>query len=158
MPTNQALANVREDSLSTNADIERICQERSEQEKPPQAFIISGVLIRNSLLAMRRDFLDEGQGLGWPRRQLLGATFDPDWGFAFAELNVRTDADTEFAAPSCRFEDSAIGDTWGYRLCPMEDREIPEVIGQVAQIRRELSKPRETVRNGKPFEILITDV
>jgi hypothetical protein len=38
-------------------DIERICQEHSEEEKPPEVFLLSSGSIDNSLLAARMEFL-----------------------------------------------------------------------------------------------------
>lgn len=123
-------------------EIERICQYRSELSDPPQAFLISTDSTQNSLLAVRADFLDCGEGLSWPDMPLLGAAFNLDWGYAFVDVITASNGLVRFEQPSCRFEYSAKGDTWGYRFCPVENCEISKLINQLSDIRKRLSEPR----------------
>jgi len=158
MTPDATVTHLRADSPLKFMEIEEICQKRGDLPTPPQAFLISSGSMRNSLLAVRADFLDQGESLSWPGLLLLGATFDLDWGYAFVEVNTRVDGFAEFEQPSCRFEDSAAGDTWGYRLCPVENHMIPTILSELAHIRNELSKPRKGSSNHQSAEIMITNL
>ena len=123
-------------------DIERICQECSEMEKPQDVFLLSSRSIGNSLLAVKVEFLEDGQLLVCPGLPLVGAAFDPDWGFARVEFETHNEGHAEFRIPRGRPDTFTHGDTSGYRLCPIDNHEIPDAIRQLAHIRAELAKPR----------------
>ena len=146
------------DALLTSAEIESICQNRSESQDPPQAFVISSARMWNSLLAVRTDFLDEGEGLPWPGLSLLGATFNLDWGYAFVDVETGPDGQSRFEQPSCRFEDSATGDMSGYRLCPVDNSEIIQTIDEFAQIRKKLSEPRGSNPRRAASQVIVADL
>jgi hypothetical protein len=124
-------------------DIERICQGCSETENPPQIFFLSGRSLTNSLLVASVEFLEEGQLLACPGLPLAGAAFDPGWGFARAEVEIHLDGTAEFRLPFGRFETSGDRDAWGYRMCPIDNREIPHAIRELSRIRAEIAKPRK---------------
>ena len=145
-------------TIVTSAEIESICQSRSESENPPQAFVISSAGMKNSLLAVRTDFLDEGECLPWPGLSLLGATFNLDWGYAFVDVKTDVDGQCRFKQPSCRFEDSATGDTSGYRLCPIDDREMIQTIDELAQIRKKVSEPRRTAPRRVASQVIVANL
>jgi hypothetical protein len=141
-----------------NVDIERICQERSEEPKPPDVFLLSSRSILNSLLAVSRQFLEDGQLLACPGPPLVGSVFGPDWGYAFAEIELRKDGASEFRLPLGRFEDYRDGDIWGYRMCPIDNHEILEAIRQLAHIRAELAKPRQQPSGGTGIKVTVTEL
>jgi hypothetical protein len=88
------------------------------------------------------EFLEQGQLLACPGLPLVGAAFDPDWGFARAEIKLDPDGKADFRLPSGHFDTFRDGDTSRYRLCPVDAQEIPQLIRQLAHIRAELAKPR----------------
>ena len=130
-------------------DIERICQECSERERPPEVFLMSSKSMRNALLAVKVQFLEDGQLLGCPGLPLVGAEFDPDWGFARAEIELRDLQPAEFRVPKGHPDTFTSGDIWGYRFCPIGSYEITDAIRELARIRAELAKPRSKP-NGEP--------
>jgi len=139
-------------------DIERICQERSEESKPPAVFLLSSSSIVNSLLAVSTEFLVDGQLLSCPEPPLVGAVFDPDWGYARAEIELRKDGASEFRLPLGRFETYRDGDIWGYRMCPIDNHEIPDAIRQLAHIRAELAKPRPQPSEEIGIKVTVTEL
>ena len=141
-----------------DVDIEQICQERSEMENPPGAFLLSVGSAANSLLAVRVEFLEDGQLLPCPPPPLAGATFDPDWGYARAEIELLQGQSAEFRLPQGRFETFRDGDTWGYRMCPIDNCEIPNVVRQLARIRAELAKPRHQAATETGIKVTITEL
>jgi hypothetical protein len=145
-------------SVAPDLDIEYICREFGEEEDPPNAFLVSGEAIADQLLAISLKFLEEGQQLPCPGLPLAGAAFDPDWGFSQAEVAVRRDGTAEFRLPSVHFETLASGDVYGYRLCIIDNHEVPEVIGQLAHIRAELTKRRREPRENTGVQITITQL
>lgn len=158
MATKEFELTVTAGSVITVAEIETICKIRSELSEPPQAFLISVDSMRNSLLAVRTEFLGNGEGLSWPGLPFLGATFDLSWGYAFVDVSKCEDGDAEFKQPSCRFEDSAVGDTWGYRFCPIDANQIPKMIHELGHIRIELSKPKARSAAQLSMPVTITDL
>jgi hypothetical protein len=143
-------------SAVPEVDIERICRECSEEEDPPEAFIVSSEAITGHLLAIGMEFLEAGQQLPCPGLPLAGAALDPDWGFSCAEVGTRRDGSIEFRLPSIHFESLATGDIYGYRLCIIDDHEVPEVICQLAQVRTELARHRPELKNQAGFRIAFT--
>jgi hypothetical protein len=141
-----------------NIDIERICQEYSEAEKSPKVFLMSSRSVANSLVAVKVEFLEDGQHLTCPGLPLVGAAFDPDWGFARVEIELHQGKPGEFRVPSGHPDTFTSGDTWGYRLCPIENHEIPDVIRQLAHIRAELAKPRQHSETKTGIEVSITEL
>lgn len=139
-------------------DIERICREYGEAEAPPKAFIVSSKLIEGQLLAVNLEFLEEGQQLPCPGLPVAGAAFDPDWGFSQVEVALRLDGSAEFRLPSIHFETLASGDIHGYRFCILDDHEVPEVIGQLADIRREFARRRSETQKHEGVRLTITQV
>jgi hypothetical protein len=129
-------------------DIQRICRRCSERDDPPEVFLLSGDSIGNSLLVVSAEFLSEGQLLACPGLPLAGAAFDPDWGFARVEIDSHIVGSGEFRLPAGRFEDYRDGDIWGYRMCPIDNHELPRVIRQLACIRETLAKPRQPSISG----------
>jgi hypothetical protein len=142
----------------TRKDIEQICQNRSELAFPPQAFLICADSTQNSLLAVSIDFLDGGEGLPWPGIPLLGATLNLDWGYAFVHVINEPNGLVRFEQPSCRFEDSAVGDVWGYRFYPVDNREIPKLLNEFASIRSELSERRTCASRPLTPRLVVTDL
>jgi hypothetical protein len=140
----------------TNLDIERICQERSEEAKPPEVFLLSCRSLANSLLAVNVEFLEKGQLVPYPRLPLFGEAFDPDWGFARAEIKLHGAGPAEFQVPPGHPDTFTNGSTWGYRVCPIDSREIPDTIAQLAHIRAELAKPRQRPSERAGSEITVT--
>jgi hypothetical protein len=139
-------------------DIERICQVCSEKEIPPKVFLLSSVS-SNSLLVVRVEFLEDGQLITCPGLPLVGAVFGPDWGYARAELSIRSDGTAEFREPSGHPDTFMNGDTWGYRLCPIDNQEIPQSLAQLACIRAQLAKPtRRPERDGCFVEVRLTEL
>ncbi len=124
-------------------NIDSICQECSERENAPEAFLLSNTSFGNSLLAVSTFFLEDGQLLNCPGLPLVGAVFDPDWGFSRAELKQRHGSRAEFRVPSGHPDTFTSGSTWGYRLCPIDNSEIPDLIKQLVHIRTELARPRK---------------
>lgn len=145
-------------TAASELDIERICREYGEAEAPPEAFLISSELIEGQLLAINLEFLEEGQQLPCPGLPLAGAAFDPGWGFSQAEVGVRRDGSAQFRLPSMHFESLANGDLYGYRLCIIDDHEVPEVIGQLTHIRAELARHRREPKRSKGVPITITQL
>jgi hypothetical protein len=153
----QAQYGIVEPEMRTG-DIERICQECGERERPPEVFLMSSRSIGNALLAVKVEFLEDGQLLGCPGLPLVGAVFDPDWGFARAEIESRELQPTEFRVPKGHPDTFTGGDTWGYRLCPIGSYEIPDVIGELAHIRTELAKPRSRPNREPAVKITLTEL
>lgn len=129
-------------NTSASRDVERICQEKSEETQPPEALLLSGRSLSNSLLAVSLGFLERGQLLKCPGMPLIGAAFDPEWGFARVEINFNRRGSAEFCLPHGDFDSFTDGDTCGYRLCPVDNHEIPDLIEQLVRIRVELARPR----------------
>jgi hypothetical protein len=144
--------------LMRNEEIEQTCRNQSEVQIPPQVFFIKSSKMRNSLLAVRTDFLDEGEGMPWPGLPLLRASFNLDWGYAFVDVKADAEAKSKFEQPSCRFEDSATGDTWGYRLCPVDDCEIIKTLEELAHIRLKLSQPRGNAPRHVESQIFVVNL
>jgi hypothetical protein len=143
-------------SAASEVDIEGICREYSEAEAPPEAFMASSELIEGQLLAMNLEFLEEGQQLPCPGLPLAGAAFDPDWGFSQAEVGMRRDGSAEFRLPSMHFGSLASGDIYGYRMCIIDNHEVPDVIVQLAHIRAELARRRREHKRHARIRIEIT--
>jgi hypothetical protein len=143
-------------SAASEVDIERICRERSEEEAPPEVFMVSSEAIAGHLLAIGMEFLEEGQQLRCPGLPLAGAAFDPSWGFSQAEVGTRRDGSIEFRLPSIHPERLSRGDIYGYRLCILGNHEVPEVIGQLAHIRAELKRCRPELKKHGGFRIAVT--
>ena len=99
-------------------DIDRICQERSEEPNPPEVFLLSGRSTVNSLLVVSTEFLEDGQLLPCPGPPLVGAVFDPDWGYARVEIDLRRNGASEFRLPLGRFETFRDGDILGLPNVP----------------------------------------
>jgi len=142
----------------TWSKIKRICQDRGESQEPPQAFLVSTSCTQNSLLAVRTDFLDRGEGLPWPGLPLLGATFDLDWGYAYVDVQIRADGATVFEQPFGRFEDSETGDIYGYRFCPVDDSGLPQTIRELGRIRKELTRREPRPKGLSCDGITVTDL
>lgn len=157
MGTNQAFSKGNAASEITFAEVEQVCQEQCERDDSPQAFVVGGVLTANSLMAVKRDFLEDGQCLTWPGLPLAGATFDPNWGFALAEVTRGDGGSARFVPPSRAIDASSSGDTWGYRLCPIDHCEITEAIAQLARIRSKLSSPLKLQNLARP-SIIVAEI
>jgi hypothetical protein len=140
----------------TQMDIQRICQRCSERANPPDIFLLSSDSIGNSLLVVSVEFLSEGQSLACPGLPLVGDAFDPDWGFAQAEMDSTIPGTPQFRLPAGRFETYRDGDIWGYRMCPIDDHELPRAIRQLARIRETLARPRESEILGAGVEATVT--
>jgi hypothetical protein len=128
-----------QERYSLESQIERVFREHSERPQPPEAFLISDDMVANLLLVVSVDFLGRGQsllGLGLP---LVGAVFDPDWGFSGISI-VRDSRGTKFICPDRISED---GDVWGYRMCPIENRELPSALAQLTDVRSALAKHKK---------------
>jgi hypothetical protein len=139
-----------------NHDIDRICQEISERAQSTEAFFLTSESVGNALLGVSVEFLEEGQLLPCPGLPLAGAAFDPDWGFARAEINLHRDGSANFRLPFGHFDNFRDGDTSGYRLCPIDNHEIPDVIGQLAHIRAELARPRQQPARAPGIKVTVT--
>src|ERR1700722_15657023 len=131
------------DFALSDMDIERICQEFSVRENPPQIFLLSGRTVANSLLVASVEFLEDGQLLACPGLPLAGAAFDPGWGFPRAEIEIHQEGTAEFRLPLRGFETSLDGNTWGYRMCLIDNQETPNAIRELSHIRTEIAKPRK---------------
>jgi len=127
---------------SDDIDVEKICREFSEDQEPPEAFLVASNSMATQLLGVSLAFLEQGQLIPCPGMPLVGAAFDPTWGFAEAVIERHGGGLTDFRAPISRYDMGEHGDTYGYRLCPIDVGQIPEAIGQLAQIRAELDKAR----------------
>jgi hypothetical protein len=145
-------------TAACEVDIECICREYGGAEAPPEAFMVSSKLIEGQLLAISLEFLEGGQQLPCPGLPLAGAAFDPDWGFSQVEVGLRSDGSAEFRLPSIHFESLASGGIHGYRFCILDDHEVPEVIGQLANIRREVARRRSETPKREGVRITITQV
>lgn len=145
-------------SAREDLDVERICRECSEEACPPEVFLVNCKSIGNALLGVRLEYLEQGQLLLWPGLPLVGATFDLDWGFASAVIGLGRDGSTDFRSPEGLFDVAGDRDTFGYRLCPIDDHEIQEAIEQIAQIRAELAKPRQQHRKKLGIEVTVTQL
>jgi hypothetical protein len=53
---------------------------------------------------------------------------------------MRSDGSAEFRLASIDFEGLASDNTYGYRMCIVDNYEVSEVIGQLAYIRTELAQ------------------
>jgi hypothetical protein len=145
-------------AAAAGLDIERICREYGEQENPPEAFMVRSEAIEGQLLAINLAFLERGQLLPHPGLPLAGAAFDPGWGFSQAEVCKRRDGLFEFRLPSLHFETLASGDIYGYRMSIIDDHEVPEAMGQLADIRRELARRRSETQKRGDIRVRITQV
>ena len=144
--TESASAGAKDDCIVfalADVDIEGICRKHSEMAHAPDVFLVSTKSIGNALLAVSLTFLEEGQLLPCPGLPLVGAAFDPDWGFASAVIGLNRDGSADFRLPAGPFDIEGERDTCGYRLCHIDNHEIPEAIGQLAHVRLELAKPRQ---------------
>ncbi len=138
----------------SEADVERICEFCSCQENSPDVLLLSGYSTGNSLLLVRRGFLEEGQSLACPGLPLDGAAFDPDWGFARAQVEMRRDGSSQFRLPPGRFETLMEGDAWGYRMSPVENNDLPGILRQLKHIRASLARPRERIHNVTGVDVM----
>ena len=125
---------------SDDIDVEKICREFAEDQEPPEAFLVASNSIASQLLGVSLTFLERGQLIPCPGMPLVGAAFDPTWGFAEAAIERHEGGLADFRAPISRYDMGEHGDTYGYRLYPIDVGQIPEAIGQLAQIRAELDK------------------
>ena len=139
-----------------DVDIERICRESSEKAQPPEVFLLTSESVGSALLGISLAFLERGQLLPCPGLPLVGAAFDPDWGFARAEIKLHRDGSAEFCLPRDRPDTFTEGDMFGYRLCPIDNHEIPDVMSQLAYIRAELAKPRQQPATGAGIKVTVT--
>lgn len=139
MATKQGNATMETDCSLSTAEINLICQQASEQEPPIPVILINGKSLQNSLLAVNLEFLESGQSLPWPGMELIGATFDPNWGFSCVEIRSNASNASEFVTPSRYADYGIVGDMCGYRLCPIERDEISTVIEDIQKIRNRLS-------------------
>lgn len=137
----------------TNLDIEIICQDYGQGANPPDAFLVAGDEIGGQLLCVSIFFLEDGQQVPCPGLPFLGAAFGPDWGFSQAEVGIRANGSVGFRLPQVNADALSVGDLYGYRLCVIEDHEVPKLIRQLAQIRTQLgphkgsyNKPQSVVR------------
>jgi hypothetical protein len=143
-------------STPADVDIERFCREVSEGAHPPEAFLVTSKAIAGALLGVSLEFLEQGQLMPWPGVPLVGATFDPDWGFARAVIGFDHDGSADFRLPPGPFDTEGDHDTYGYRMCPIHNNEIPEAIKHLAHIRAELAKPRQERRQKPGIEVTLT--
>jgi hypothetical protein len=141
-----------------NEDIERICRENSERAQPPEAFIITSESVSGALLGVSLEFLEKGQLLACPGLPLAGAAFNPDWGFPRAEINLHHDESADFGLPPGSLDALTHGNMFGYRLCPINNHEIPGVARQLAYIRAELAKPRQQHTRESRIKITATSI
>jgi hypothetical protein len=141
-----------------DVDIEGICRKCSDAAQPPDVFLVSSKSIGNALLAVSLTFLEAGQLLPCPGLPLIGAAFDLDWGFASAVIGLNRDGMADFRLPAGPFDIEGERDTYGYRLCPMDNHEIPEAIGQLAHVRAELARPRQQPGKKPGSKITVTQL
>ena len=118
-------------------EIGLLCKTLSESADNPQVVLISSDRCVNKLLAIRLLFLETGQTLDCPGLPLIGAAFNPTWGFAEA-ASVQEPGDSRFEAPLNRNDLGEVGDVHGFRFCPISEDEIPTVISQLKQIKAAL--------------------
>lgn len=159
--TERASAREKDDRIGfglTDVDIERICEKFRRKTNPPEVFLVTSKAIRGALLGVSMAFLERGQLLPCPGLPLVGAAFDPDWGFARAEVALRDDGSVDFRLPSGRFDPLGDGDTYGYRLCPIDNDQIPEAISQLAKIRAGLARPRQRPRKKPSIKVTVTQI
>ncbi len=144
--TDDASAGVKDASIVSapaDVDIEDICRKYSEGEHPPEAFLVNSKSIGNALLGVSVQFLERGQLLPCPGLPLVGALFDPCWGFAHAVIGLYREGTADFRLPPGQLDVVGDSDTYGYRLCPIDNHEIPEAIKELAHVRAELARPRK---------------
>ena len=122
--------------------IERILEEYSERAQPPEVLLLTSESVDGAILAINMEFLEQGQLLACPGLPLVGAAYDPNWGFARVEIKLNPDGKADFCLPGGHFDTFRDGDTSGYRLCPVDTQEIPQLIRQLEHVRVELAKPR----------------
>ncbi len=139
-------------------NIDSTCRECSERENAPEAFLLSNTTFSNSLLAVNTFFLEDGQLLNCPGLPLIGASFDPDWGFSRVELGQRRGSRAEFQVPSGHPDTFTNGSTWGYRLCPIDNSEIPDLITQLFNIRTKLAKLRKQHNSKADLKVMVTEL
>jgi len=142
----------------TLAGIERICRERAETSHPAEAFLIRDTSVENCLLAAYITFLERGEDLRWPGLPLLGATFNLSWGFSTVDVVARRDGSKIFEPPSRPFEEFALSDTSGYRFCPVEIEELPKVLQELANIRKEVGCLKERGSSGLNTDVIVADL
>src|SRR5579859_7525996 len=147
--TNQRFIDIELSDLS----VEEICRKCSEDQQPPEAFLVASISTANQLLGVSLPFLEQGQSLPCPGLPLVGAAFDPTWGFAEATVGKCEGRLADFRAPISRFDMGEHGDTYGYRLCPIDVEQIPVAIGQLARIRAEMDK-----MNRRPKQMSVAKV
>jgi hypothetical protein len=105
--TESASAGAKDDRIVfalADVDIEGICRKYSEAAHPPDVFLVSSKSFGNALLAVSLAFLEEGQSLPCPGLPLVGAAFDPDWGFANAVIGLNRDGSADFRLPPGPFD------------------------------------------------------
>lgn len=144
--------------LRSFADVQRICRERSTDETPPEVFLLSGPTFANSLLSLSSEFLSQGQQLRCPGLPLVGSVFGPDWGFARIEINLSKVGSYGFEFPSGHPDTYTNGDIWGFRFCPIDHHEIPELLGQLVRIRAELAKPHAHADRNAEYKVTLTEL
>jgi hypothetical protein len=132
--------------VEDEVEIQRVCRECSEEVNPPDVFLVTSESMGGALLGVSVMFLERGQFLPWPGLPLVGATFDPDWGFARAVTCLDRDGAGDFQLLPTPFDSEGDRNSYGYRLCPIENREIPLAIRQLEHIRAELAKPKRRSR------------
>jgi hypothetical protein len=151
---------VAENTISpiTLEGIEQICQERAETSHPVEAFLIRDTSVENCLLAAYSAFLEKGENLRWPGRPLLGATFNLNWGFSTVDLVARRDGSKIFDPHSRPFEEHALSSTSGYRFCPVDSKELPRMLQELADIRKALASWKESSSGSLNTEVIVVDL
>jgi hypothetical protein len=138
--------------------IEQICRERAETSHPAEAFLIGDPSVVNCLLAAYCTFLEEGENLRWPGLVLLGATFNLSWGFSTVDVVARRDGSRIFEPPSRPFEEHALSSTSGYRFCPVDSKELPRMLHELANVRKGLASSKESSSGSLNTEVIVVDV
>ena len=154
-------AGVKDDCIVfalADVDIEGICRKYSEEAHPPEVFLVNSRSIGNALLVVSLEFLERGQLLPCPGLPLVGAAFDPDWGFANAVIDLHRDGTADFRLPPGPFDTVGDSNTYGYRLCPIDNHQIPKVIQHLAHIRAELAKPTQQPGKTPGIEVMVTQL
>jgi hypothetical protein len=159
--TESASAGAKDDCIVfalADVDIEGICRKYSEEAHPPEVFLVNSKSIGNALLAVSLEFLEQGQLLPCPGLPLVGAAFDPDWGFASAVIDLNRNGSADFRLPPGPFDIEGERNTYGYRLCPIDNHETPAAIQQLAHIRAELAKPRQQSGKTPGIKVMVTQL
>lgn len=134
---------------TTTTSIERKLSAASERQNPPDAIVLSSPKVKNRLLAVNLQFLESGQTLPLPGCALAGAVFNPGWGFSQAEIAQLPDGSAEFRLPNASYENLDNGDVYGYRVCPIDDRELGTTRGELRNVRRALSLAKGVTRSAR---------